>query len=103
MIRRPPTSTLFPYTTLFRSRGGRPSSFGSFPRGPRRADRVEVGRAGDVQKILSKRLTGALLFVGAQKGGGRGMKRLAVLFAIALLACTPTTPDGRGQSPSGTC
>jgi len=30
------------------------------------------------------------------------MKRLAVLFAIALLACTPTTPDGRGQSPSGT-
>src|SRR5258707_9628350 len=24
MIRRPPRSTLFPYTTLFRSRGGRP-------------------------------------------------------------------------------
>src|SRR3989475_7124660 len=29
------------------------------------------------------------------------MKRLAVLFAIAILACTPTTPDRRGQSPSG--
>src|SRR2546422_4740814 len=26
MIRRPPRSTLFPYTTLFRSRYGRPSS-----------------------------------------------------------------------------
>src|SRR2546427_8102831 len=26
MIRRPPRSTLFPYTTLFRSRRGRPSS-----------------------------------------------------------------------------
>src|SRR3712207_7918125 len=25
MIRRPPRSTLFPYTTLFRSRGARPS------------------------------------------------------------------------------
>src|SRR5947208_8863628 len=25
MIRRPPSSTLFPYTTLFRSRGGRPA------------------------------------------------------------------------------
>src|SRR5258705_1957308 len=25
MIRRPPRSTLFPYTTLFRSRSGRPS------------------------------------------------------------------------------
>src|SRR2546425_8993446 len=26
MIRRPPRSTLFPYTTLFRSHGGRPVS-----------------------------------------------------------------------------
>src|SRR2546430_9195649 len=26
MIRRPPRSTLFPYTTLFRSRGGSPMS-----------------------------------------------------------------------------
>src|SRR3712207_7195863 len=30
MIRRPPRSTLFPYTTLFRSR---PSSGSAFPRG----------------------------------------------------------------------
>src|SRR5258708_29094930 len=30
MIRRPPRSTLFPYTTLFRSRG----SLASFARGP---------------------------------------------------------------------
>src|SRR5258707_2657365 len=46
MIRRPPRSTLFPYTTLFRSRGGacppttpaprrvRPDQIGSFPRPP---------------------------------------------------------------------
>src|SRR3712207_7459436 len=37
MIRRPPRSTLFPYTTLFRSRG---------PAGPPRAERT--GRAGAV-------------------------------------------------------
>src|SRR4051794_41586907 len=35
MIRRPPRSTLFPYTTLFRSR--------SFPCRPRRADRHGAG------------------------------------------------------------
>src|SRR3712207_7926161 len=45
MIRRPPRSTLFPYTTLFRS-GGRPTSprhAGQLP--PRRADeRAGAGR-----------------------------------------------------------
>src|SRR6266508_3617201 len=35
MIRRPPRSTLFPYTTLFRSRPGERSSAGRSP-GPRR-------------------------------------------------------------------
>src|SRR5258708_26407652 len=34
MIRRPPRSTLFPYTTLFRSPGGRPSGDGREPPGP---------------------------------------------------------------------
>src|SRR3712207_7759380 len=37
MIRRPPRSTLFPYTTLFRSQG---------PRRTAEADRVEQQRAG---------------------------------------------------------
>src|SRR4051812_49823119 len=36
MIRRPPRSTLFPYTTLFRSRGPRP--------GPSRARRTRPAR-----------------------------------------------------------
>src|SRR2546430_9140179 len=59
MIRRPPRSTLFPYTTLFRSLGGgllgasgalaRPGSARGHPRGvdPRggvRPDRAPVGR-----------------------------------------------------------
>src|SRR6266496_6293989 len=42
MIRRPPRSTLFPYTTLFRSRGARPDHRGHGPaddRGRPRRDR----------------------------------------------------------------
>src|SRR5256885_13169593 len=41
MIRRPPRSTLFPYTTLFRSRRRRPRTRGrlSGTHRPRRADR----------------------------------------------------------------
>src|SRR3712207_7253916 len=34
MIRRPPRSTLFPYTTLFRSRGARRVGRAMLPRGP---------------------------------------------------------------------
>src|SRR3989337_3114075 len=41
MIRRPPRSTLFPYTTLFRSRDGRPSH--DHP-GAARADRPALDR-----------------------------------------------------------
>src|SRR5438093_7066353 len=38
MIRRPPRSTLFPYTTLFRSHGG-----GQDSSGPRACSRVTAG------------------------------------------------------------
>src|SRR3712207_8621099 len=41
MIRRPPRSTLFPYTTLFRSRGGH--------------GRRDVGRLGDQEAVLGDR------------------------------------------------
>src|SRR5215208_7889988 len=48
MIRRPPRSTLFPYTTLFRSRlrgrGGRPAQ------GARRRHRLENAIPGRVQR-----------------------------------------------------
>src|SRR3712207_7432117 len=54
MIRRPPRSTLFPYTTLFRSDGGRwaqdrarlllPCGGGAFPPGPAGGGRVRRGR-----------------------------------------------------------
>src|SRR2546427_5863558 len=51
MIRRPPRSTLFPYTTLFRSRGGRgtrrAAGRGAAPRGvlERAHHRGDQGRA----------------------------------------------------------
>src|SRR2546429_6942864 len=41
MIRRPPRSTLFPYTTLFRS----PRGAGAFPRGGAVAEVERAGRA----------------------------------------------------------
>src|SRR3712207_7897401 len=45
MIRRPPRSTLFPYTTLFRSRAWR------------RAGRGRVGRADGPQSVEGRRQT----------------------------------------------
>src|SRR2546422_4274502 len=40
MIRRPPRSTLFPYTTLFRSSGVRPQT----------SDRDQAGATGDLER-----------------------------------------------------
>src|SRR3712207_8858393 len=51
MIRRPPRSTLFPYTTLFRAAGAQPL--------PRDGDRPEVeDGAGDVPRALEPQLLG---------------------------------------------
>src|SRR5256884_3655548 len=69
MIRRPPRSTLFPYTTLFRSLGGRvPSAFlhqhpaavaprtpVSLPR-PQRRDQHHPGRSEEHTSELQSRL-----------------------------------------------
>src|SRR3712207_8664469 len=68
MIRRPPRSTLFPYTTLFRShalreglrRGGRPDDAGRLrARGDREArPAVLVPAARDVSRVLLGRADG---------------------------------------------
>src|SRR2546422_7349609 len=52
MIRRPPRSTLFPYTTLFRSEQRERTSFGSpagSPKGDRRGSRRAARRAGTLR------------------------------------------------------
>src|SRR5258708_31552390 len=57
MIRRPPRSTLFPYTTLFRSRGRQPSLLASQWE-PAAIDERSLagGRAGDRSDRKSTRL-----------------------------------------------
>src|SRR5256885_7066936 len=46
MIRRPPRSTLFPYTTLFRSRCGDSLRDRQQPGAPRKSGESRVGRSG---------------------------------------------------------
>src|SRR3712207_9427141 len=86
MIRRPPRSTLFPYTTLFRSDSGLGRSSGTagvgFPadpvagrrplvgRGARRARRPVAGHRGAVRSPRRRRLAGPA--PGGPGGGGRG-------------------------------
>src|SRR5258708_17840496 len=48
MIRRPPRSTLFPYTTLFRSRGAFGRGLGRYVDHPRFACCVNMGEGGTV-------------------------------------------------------
>src|SRR6266542_6179351 len=80
MIRRPPRSTLFPYTTLFRSERLRPSrryrdwraARGHVARARRllarrRPDRVPLGR--DALRVLAVELRGSV------RGGRRGLVR----------------------------
>src|SRR2546427_7438600 len=55
MIRRPPRSTLFPYTTLFRSRGGFTPPIRPWCGSTRRArveDREQLGTGGSKQLLV---------------------------------------------------
>src|SRR2546430_8458758 len=54
MIRRPPRSTLFPYTTLFRS-GGR-DSVAIFPSGSPVVKKKEAAEPGDVSRSMAAKL-----------------------------------------------
>src|SRR3712207_8072008 len=56
MIRRPPRSTLFPYTTLFRSRGGD----GGRQPARRDHDRDHQGREGGVAAVARVLIIGAV-------------------------------------------
>src|SRR3712207_8356086 len=63
MIRRPPRSTLFPYTTLFRSRGG--------------AEAVQPGEVGDLLADPHLRVEPALLRHVADAATDRLVERAA--------------------------
>src|SRR2546430_6184191 len=69
MIRRPPRSTLFPYTTLFRSLHLRGESCGRFARVLRRSRRAErVGEPGQAADAELERLNHGLLLVPERAG-----------------------------------
>src|SRR3712207_8861682 len=79
MIRRPPRSTLFPYTTLFRSHGARPAPDFERPRARGERERREVG--------FEHR---ALLWVGCprlQNAGQRSEEHTSELQSRQYLVC----------------
>src|SRR5688572_31001857 len=80
MIRRPPRSTLFPYTTLFRSRGGR--------RGHRRAPALP-DRARDRARRADRAARGALdaRAQGADGRQGRSEEHTSELQSQSNLVC----------------
>src|SRR3712207_1180564 len=78
MIRRPPRSTLFPYTTLFRSRrrgGGPARGPGDGARAGRAARRRDGGRVGAAR--LGERRPGTGEHDGHHRGHGGGGARRA--------------------------
>src|SRR3712207_6915021 len=85
MIRRPPRSTLFPYTTLFRSRGDRAVAL---DRG--QSDGVGVG-------VVDRDLHGAGR-AGVQIGGRRGRARRELLGIGRAHVWTPVPPISRMPS-----
>src|SRR5690348_17512027 len=99
MIRRPPRSTLFPYTTLFRSSGARETftvrkqSFGvgverTFPLHSPKIEKIEVTAVGDVNRAKLYYLRG--------RGGDRKSTRLnsshpSISYAVFCLKKKITT------------
>src|SRR2546422_9772857 len=79
MIRRPPRSTLFPYTTLFRSRvRGEPARAREHPRSDHRAD-------GAAQRV---------------RRGSRAMKTRLILVLATLTACDSSNGPPLPQASS---
>src|SRR2546425_5373886 len=78
MIRRPPRSTLFPYTTLFRSYSG----------GIAQVPDAGIG-AGDAPKGLIARLSlfSAATHRTASEAGGRSEEHTSELQSLAYLVC----------------
>src|SRR3989449_11717509 len=101
MIRRPPRSTLFPYTTLFRSRAGR--GVGALVQAVRAAVLVRVARATGrvddcargctralveaVEHAIAVRVRGTALGVHARAGGSAGALVKTVEHAVAVRVC----------------
>src|SRR2546425_3111949 len=77
MIRRPPRSTLFPYTTLFRSIVGRPGAHRL------RVRRAAVGRG----LVVSRALAAELRQADAYPAADRSEEHTSELQSLAYLVC----------------
>src|SRR2546422_1825577 len=93
MIRRPPRSTLFPYTTLFRSTdiAGDPVLYGNFP--PREISMKDVFRSGDSSKKFK---------IADRKSGSAGMPR-PISYAVFCLKKKKTQAMVVDIYPINTC
>src|SRR2546425_8528540 len=82
MIRRPPRSTLFPYTTLFRSQSERPAHRPGGERGDRR------GRATDRSRRTDHEGTARARYVlSPDAARGRSEEHTSELQSLAYLVC----------------
>src|SRR2546429_7052374 len=84
MIRRPPRSTLFPYTTLFRSRRA----------GAARPPRPERPQA---RALATLRLPST---VAVSSSSCRGSRQLALDTDVGAQGLEPATPQGREELPA---
>src|SRR2546429_7131363 len=97
MIRRPPRSTLFPYTTLFRSRAARPvRAHKRQPQAPVRPDTAALGRTEQELHGCLEADAQRALVVAARRGEGE----------TSLAARTPRhtqlrTPEGAVRKDHG--
>src|SRR3712207_7033956 len=80
MIRRPPRSTLFPYTTLFRSTAGPPA--GAVDSAPKSCA-VTPGRSAPVTVSSARAVRGPV----AVGGGGRAEEHTSELQSRQYLVC----------------
>src|SRR2546425_6900135 len=100
MIRRPPRSTLFPYTTLFRSRW---RGSGVHVGGPRRAAPREWGTRARARRLVSAvpgllpLLSPATAAISGTRGAHRDPASVAVSSLSPRVAETPPTSPGNRE------
>src|SRR2546425_4602527 len=95
MIRRPPRSTLFPYTTLFRSFHPRREARRAIKRGyPRSAGSVRLCRSLQaVERLLAQRLVHAVV-TDVRHCDGDGLVLATRFPRIPMYAASAVRPDG---------
>src|SRR5687767_15337278 len=84
MIRRPPRSTLFPYTTLFRSKSGIVGIAGTDNRTPIEIEKWPWTALGRLNREIGGHCTGALI---APKLVLRSEEHTSELQSLAYLVC----------------